>query len=286
MNSNSPRKKENYHFHPGISDVANCEQVLELGSNPSGNESNILSTQPRMFNDLREVSSCRFHCLFWATSLQQFPISSPFRLEAVLLLGNASISGQFNILISERDGRSLCMCSGGDLKFLQSPMNNGWEVPTGVCACAVLSARLAAEVCESAQGVWSLQRDEAFERAAPQREDAVNSLAYEADMHLRDHVYGCVGIISLLQHQLRRFQMDLTCAKLEASKYQSLGLITAAHHHHHQQNVGITHQQRRRRRSRGRQGPPPRRGPLPVLPKGSGGGSSSGSCSTNVQEYF
>ncbi|KAF5741579.1 hypothetical protein HS088_TW10G00580 [Tripterygium wilfordii] len=79
-----------------------------------------------------------------------------------------------------------------------------------------------------------------------QREDAVNSLAYEADMRLRDPVYGCVGVISLLQHQLRQLQMDLTCAKSELSKYQSLGitgqagLIAAAaaaasnHNHNHQ----------------------------------------------------
>ncbi|KAL2549333.1 LOB domain-containing protein 6 [Forsythia ovata] len=82
-----------------------------------------------------------------------------------------------------------------------------------------------------------------------QREDAVNSLAYEADMRLRDPVYGCVGVISLLQHQLRQLQMDLSCAKSELSKYQNLGitghgLIAAAaaathHHHHHQQNLGI-----------------------------------------------
>ncbi|PON38307.1 Lateral organ boundaries domain containing protein [Parasponia andersonii] len=50
-----------------------------------------------------------------------------------------------------------------------------------------------------------------------QREDAVNSLAYEADMRLRDPVYGCVGVISLLQHQLRQLQMDLSCAKSELS---------------------------------------------------------------------
>ncbi|KAK4798769.1 hypothetical protein SAY86_031095 [Trapa natans] len=90
-----------------------------------------------------------------------------------------------------------------------------------------------------------------------QREDAVNSLAYEADMRLRDPVYGCVGVISLLQHQLRQLQLDLSCAKSELSKYQNLGpinhhqslgginnLIAAAggggggaaapHHHHHQ----------------------------------------------------
>ncbi|KAK1441600.1 hypothetical protein QVD17_07616 [Tagetes erecta] len=54
-----------------------------------------------------------------------------------------------------------------------------------------------------------------------QREDAVNSLAYEADMRLRDPVYGCVGVISLLQHQLRQLQMDLTYAKAELLKYQN-----------------------------------------------------------------
>ncbi|XP_022871140.1 LOB domain-containing protein 6-like [Olea europaea var. sylvestris] len=84
------------------------------------------------------------------------------------------------------------------------------------------------------------------ELQAHQREDAVNSLAYEADMRLRDPVYGCVGVISLLQHQLRQLQMDLSCAKSELSKYQNLGitghgLIAAAATatHHHQQNFGI-----------------------------------------------
>ncbi|XP_059669638.1 protein ASYMMETRIC LEAVES 2 [Cornus florida] len=80
-----------------------------------------------------------------------------------------------------------------------------------------------------------------------QREDAVNSLAYEADMRLRDPVYGCVGVISLLQHQLRQLQMDLSCAKSELSKYQSLGITghgliaaaAAATHHHQQHNLGI-----------------------------------------------
>ncbi|CAM8928841.1 unnamed protein product [Rhodiola kirilowii] len=70
-----------------------------------------------------------------------------------------------------------------------------------------------------------------------QRDDAVNSLAYEADMRLRDPVYGCVGVISLLQHQLRQLQLDLTCAKSELSKYQTAAaahrgeLIAAVSHH-------------------------------------------------------
>ncbi|KAL5580070.1 hypothetical protein UlMin_015463 [Ulmus minor] len=84
-----------------------------------------------------------------------------------------------------------------------------------------------------------------------QREDAVNSLAYEADMRLRDPVYGCVGVISLLQHQLRQLQVDLSCAKSELSKYQNLGITghgliaaaaaaaSTANHHHTHQNLGI-----------------------------------------------
>jgi hypothetical protein len=87
-----------------------------------------------------------------------------------------------------------------------------------------------------------------------QREDAVNSLAYEAEMRLRDPVYGCVGVISLLQHQLRQLQMDLYCAKSELSRYQNLSItttaghglitgltgesVTAATNYHHTQNAG------------------------------------------------
>ncbi|XP_019232740.1 PREDICTED: LOB domain-containing protein 25-like [Nicotiana attenuata] len=37
-----------------------------------------------------------------------------------------------------------------------------------------------------------------------QREDAVNSLAYEAEARLKDPVYGCVGAISVLQKQVIR----------------------------------------------------------------------------------
>jgi hypothetical protein len=53
-----------------------------------------------------------------------------------------------------------------------------------------------------------------------QREDAVNSLAYEADMRIRDPVYGCVGAISILQHRLRQLQQELARASYELSKYQ------------------------------------------------------------------
>ncbi|KAL6012566.1 hypothetical protein ACLOJK_003055 [Asimina triloba] len=52
-----------------------------------------------------------------------------------------------------------------------------------------------------------------------QREDAVNSLAYEAEARLRDPVYGCVGLISILQNKLRQVQLDLYNAKKELASY-------------------------------------------------------------------
>ncbi|RVX23569.1 LOB domain-containing protein 36 [Vitis vinifera] len=47
----------------------------------------------------------------------------------------------------------------------------------------------------------------------------VNSLAYEAEARLRDPVYGCVGLISILQQRLKQVQNDLFTAKKELSAY-------------------------------------------------------------------
>lgn len=54
---------------------------------------------------------------------------------------------------------------------------------------------------------------------ATQRDDAVKSLAYEAEARLRDPVYGCVGLISVLQHKLKQIQSELTSAKKELAVY-------------------------------------------------------------------
>ncbi|GJM88609.1 hypothetical protein PR202_ga04688 [Eleusine coracana subsp. coracana] len=61
-----------------------------------------------------------------------------------------------------------------------------------------------------------------------QREDAVNSLAYEADMRLRDPVYGCVGVISVLQHRLRLLQQELARTRFDLAKYQAAAEAAAA----------------------------------------------------------
>ncbi|CAA7056908.1 unnamed protein product [Microthlaspi erraticum] len=57
------------------------------------------------------------------------------------------------------------------------------------------------------------------ELVSSQREDAVNSLFYEAEARLRDPVYGCVGLISILQHRLKQLQHDLENAKKELATY-------------------------------------------------------------------
>lgn len=52
-----------------------------------------------------------------------------------------------------------------------------------------------------------------------QREDAVNSLAYEAEARIKDPVYGCVGAISVLQRQVHRLQTQLDAANAELIRY-------------------------------------------------------------------
>ncbi|XP_051117643.1 LOB domain-containing protein 25-like [Andrographis paniculata] len=52
-----------------------------------------------------------------------------------------------------------------------------------------------------------------------QREDAVNSLAYEAEARLKDPVYGCVGAISVLQRQVIQLQKELDATNADLMRY-------------------------------------------------------------------
>lgn len=54
-----------------------------------------------------------------------------------------------------------------------------------------------------------------------QREDAVNSLAYEAQARLKDPVYGCTGAISLLQQQVTHLQKELDATNAELMLFGS-----------------------------------------------------------------
>lgn len=52
-----------------------------------------------------------------------------------------------------------------------------------------------------------------------QREDAVNSLAYEAEARMKDPVYGCVGAISVLQRQVIRLQKELDATNADLMRH-------------------------------------------------------------------
>ncbi|KAI5081827.1 hypothetical protein GOP47_0001570 [Adiantum capillus-veneris] len=55
------------------------------------------------------------------------------------------------------------------------------------------------------------------------REDAVNSLAYEADARVKDPVYGCVGAISILQRQVAQLQQELAIAQSDLARLAGAG---------------------------------------------------------------
>lgn len=51
-----------------------------------------------------------------------------------------------------------------------------------------------------------------------QRDDAANSLVYEAEARLRDPVYGCIGAIALLQRKTVELQQELTVARTRLAR--------------------------------------------------------------------
>lgn len=69
-----------------------------------------------------------------------------------------------------------------------------------------------------------------------QREDAVNSLAYEAEARLKDPVYGCVGAISVLQRQVLQLQKELDATNADLMRYTTNDIPPYALNH--QRNVG------------------------------------------------
>ncbi|KAI3450261.1 hypothetical protein Pfo_006926 [Paulownia fortunei] len=54
----------------------------------------------------------------------------------------------------------------------------------------------------------------------PHRADAANSLVYEANVRLRDPVYGCMGAISALQQQVQTLEAELNAVRAEILRYK------------------------------------------------------------------
>ncbi|KAF5467498.1 hypothetical protein F2P56_017319 [Juglans regia] len=66
-----------------------------------------------------------------------------------------------------------------------------------------------------------------------QRADAANSLVYEANVRLRDPVYGCMGAISALQQQVQSLQAELNAVRAEILKYkyrQDANIMSSSQH--------------------------------------------------------
>ncbi|KAK6156059.1 hypothetical protein DH2020_010307 [Rehmannia glutinosa] len=69
-----------------------------------------------------------------------------------------------------------------------------------------------------------------------QRADAANSLVYEANVRLRDPVYGCMGAISALQQQVQVLQAELNAVRAEILKYKyrdTNNMLPSPPPHHH-----------------------------------------------------
>ncbi|KAL4283350.1 hypothetical protein GQ457_16G012340 [Hibiscus cannabinus] len=60
-----------------------------------------------------------------------------------------------------------------------------------------------------------------------QRADAANSLVYEANLRLRDPVYGCMGAIVTLQQQMQTLQAELNAVRAEILKYKFREITTS-----------------------------------------------------------
>jgi hypothetical protein len=52
-----------------------------------------------------------------------------------------------------------------------------------------------------------------------QRADAANSLVYEANLRLRDPVYGCMGAILTLQQQVQALEAELATVRAEIVRH-------------------------------------------------------------------
>lgn len=53
-----------------------------------------------------------------------------------------------------------------------------------------------------------------------ERADAASSLVYEANLRLRDPVYGCMGAISVLQQQVNALEAELDAVRAEIFKHR------------------------------------------------------------------
>ncbi|XP_047326441.1 LOB domain-containing protein 25-like [Impatiens glandulifera] len=71
-----------------------------------------------------------------------------------------------------------------------------------------------------------------------QRDDAVCSLAYEAEARVRDPVYGCVGAISFLQTQIEKLQKEIESVNADLIRFAAMAPPTPRLHRSGRRMVG------------------------------------------------
>nr|ATI23617.1 transcription factor LBD21 [Brassica rapa var. rapa] len=64
-----------------------------------------------------------------------------------------------------------------------------------------------------------------------QRQETVNSLAYEADVRLNDPVYGCIGAIASLQKKMLELQHDIAVARNRLLAHNAAGGVNNNNSH-------------------------------------------------------
>ncbi|XP_022134071.1 LOB domain-containing protein 15-like [Momordica charantia] len=127
------------------------------------------------------------------------------------------------------------LCSGNNYRHILSSNGGRLNTITPCAACKLLRRRCAQECpfspyfsphephkFASVHKVFGASNVAKMLMEVPesQRADAANSLVYEANLRLRDPVYGCMGAISALQHQLQTLQADLNSIRSEILKYK------------------------------------------------------------------
>jgi hypothetical protein len=65
-----------------------------------------------------------------------------------------------------------------------------------------------------------VQRVDLQEVPEAKRADAASSLVYEANLRLRDPVYGCMGAISVLEQQVNALESELHVVRAEIFKHR------------------------------------------------------------------
>ncbi|XP_030537482.1 LOB domain-containing protein 15-like isoform X2 [Rhodamnia argentea] len=153
-----------------------------------------------------------------------------------------------------REKAATCCDEMGRRHMMLSPSSTGTLNTVTPCAACKLLRRRCAEECPFSP-YFSPHEPQKFaavhrvfgasnvskmltEVPESQRADTANSLVYEANLRLRDPVYGCMGAISALQQQIQTLQAELNAVRNEILRFKYRQPAT---NNHMQSDVVVPH---------------------------------------------